>query len=400
MLIAVDGFEASANARVGVGRFEVELLKAIHKIVEARHAASLQKNIKHCSFRIYVPGNIGSNLPKESNNWQYRQCSFNRLWSQLAIPFYLTIDKPKPDVFFAPIHYAPRFCPAPLVLGIMDLSFLHFPEMFKKRDLYKLRNWTAYSVRKARRIITISQSTKDDIIKKYQIEAGRIAVVYPGIKLNENLKMKNEELKFQISNLKKKYGVEEDYILYVGTLQPRKNLVRLIEAFISVNSRQQTVNGKKKLKLVIAGKKGWMYEEIFKKVKELNLEKEVVFTGYVPDEELPILYKGAKCFALVSLYEGFGFPVLEAMSMGVPVVCSNSSSLPEVAGEAAILVDPKNVEDIKGGIEKILGMSDEEIERLRSQGIKQASKFTWEKTARQTLEILEEVGKKLVINNE
>ena len=147
--------------------------------------------------------------------------------------------------------------------------------------------------------------------------------------------------------------------MYVGTLQPRKNLVRLIEAFISVNSRQQTVNGKKKLKLVIAGKKGWMYEEIFKKVKELNLEKEVVFTGYVPDEELPILYKGAKCFALVSLYEGFGFPVLEAMSMGVPVVCSNSSSLPEVAGEAAILVDPKNVEDIKGGIEKILGMSDE-----------------------------------------
>src|SRR3989344_7584373 len=388
MLIAVDGFEASAKYKVGVGRFEVELLRELLKIDK--------KNI----YKIYTTRAPAFDLPLESKNWHYRTCRFYRLWSQLSLPFYLLIDNPKPDVFFAPIHYAPRFCPSPAVLGIMDLSFLFFPEIFKKKDLFKLENWTSYSIKKAKKIIAISKSTRDDIIEKYRIEAKKIEVVYPGIKLNENLKMKNEELKFQISNLKKKYGVEEDYILYVGTLQPRKNLVRLIEAFISVNSRQQTVNGNKKLKLVIAGKKGWMYEEIFKKVKELNLEKEVVFTGYVPDEELPILYKGAKCFALVSLYEGFGFPVLEAMSMGVPVVCSNSSSLPEVAGEAAILVDPKNVEDIRGGIEKILGMSDEEIERLRSQGIKQASKFTWEKTARQTLEILEEVGKKLVINNE
>ena len=174
--------------------------------------------------------------------------------------------------------------------------------------------------------------------------------------------------------------------MYVGTLQPRKNLVRLIEAFISVNSRQQTVNGKKKLKLVIAGKKGWMYEEIFKKVKELNLEKEVVFTGYVPDEELPVLYKGAACFVLVSLYEGFGLPVLEAFKCGCQVLTSRGSPMEEITDGLAIYADSGDVDSIANGMKKIVSWSGD-----REKLIAKANEFTWEKTAREILLVFSDV---------
>ena len=175
-----------------------------------------------------------------------------------------------------------------------------------------------------------------------------------------------------------------DYLLYVGTLQPRKNLVRAIEAF-GLLKRDST------LKFVIAGKKGWLYDEIFEKVKELNLENEVIFTGYVPDEDLPELYKNAKAFIFVSLYEGFGLPVLEAMSYGIPVLTSNTSSLPEVAGDAALLVDPENTEEIAKGMERLL--TDEKLrQQLISKGKEQIKKFSWEKAAKETLQVLEEVA--------
>jgi len=212
-------------------------------------------------------------------------------------------------------------------------------------------------------------------------------VAYPGMdkKLATLKILKNME---NTEKIKKKYGIEGDYVLYVGTLQPRKNLVRLIEAF---NITIKHYNNKT-IKLVIAGKKGWMYEEIFEKVKTLGLEKEVIFTGYVADEELPVLYKGAKCFVLVSLYEGFGFPVLEALSFGVPVVVSNVSSLPEIAGNVGVLVDPYDVKDIAQGITKVLRYSNIERQSMIEKGLKQAKKFSWEKCAKETLEVLTEVG--------
>ena len=167
MLIAVDGYEASADNRVGVGRFEVELLKGLYSVDE--------KN----SYRIYTPRAPKPDLPRTSKHWKYRIASFNRLWSQAALPFYTMIDRPKPDVFFSPVHYAPRFITIPLVLGIMDLSFLFFPDMFRSRDLFKLKQWTMYSVKKAKRIIAISQSTKNDILKKYHISPDKVTVIYP-----------------------------------------------------------------------------------------------------------------------------------------------------------------------------------------------------------------------------
>ena len=374
MLIAVDGYEASADNRVGVGRFEVELLKGLYSVDE--------KN----SYRIYTPRAPKPDLPRTSKHWKYRIASFNRLWSQAALPFYTMIDRPKPDVFFSPVHYAPRFITIPLVLGIMDLSFLFFPDMFRSRDLFKLKQWTMYSVKKAKRIIAISQSTKNDILKKYHISPDKVTVIYPGITNYEITKLNTT-----YSKIAQKFGIVGDYILYVGTLQPRKNIVRLIEAFELV-SKRQTANGKRLLQLVIVGKKGWLYDTIFAKVKDLGIEDRVIFTGFVPDEELPVLYAHATCFCLVSLYEGFGFPVLEAMKEGTPVVASNVSSLPELVADAGILVNPEDVTDIAHGIIDVLKMKDEDRMKLITRGKKQAAKFTWGKTARETLNVLEEVG--------
>lgn len=386
MLIGIDGFELSESRRAGAGRLAVELIKSLAKVD--------RKN----SYRIYVPFKKPVNKPLQmpdvcktmfagqNSKWEYRHTGFNRLWSQATLPFYLYKDKPYPDVFLTLSHYIPRFCPCPSANFVFDLSYLRFPNMFKKRDLYKLKNWTAYSVRKAAKVITISKASKADIIHFYNLDSGKIKVVYPGV----FMKVKSASKK-----LKVKYGIAGEYILYVGTLQPRKNLVRLIEAFNKLKSQNSKLKStSKKLKLVIVGRKGWLYENIFKKVEDLNLTQDVVFTGFVPDEELPAFYEGAKCLVLVSLYEGFGLPVLEAMSYGTPVVISNVSSLPEVAGEAGIYVDPNDTSDIANGILKILKKPNREYKKLSEKCENQAKKFSWEKTANEVLKVLEDIVRK------
>ena len=379
MLISIDGNEANQISRVGVGEYGFQLLTQL-KVLGSRFEVRSQ-NFK---YQIFLKEKPLQSLPEETEWWKYKVVGPRFLWTQISLPLALSQAKPIPDVFFTPTHYAPRFSPCPRVISIMDLSYLYFPEMFKKRDLWKLKKWTAYSVRKAKKILTISNSTRDDIIKHYKIKPTKVVVGYPG---HKNIKYQISNIKMTIKNAKRKYGIGGDYILYVGTLQPRKNLIRLIEAFVIIK-KQVT----KSLKLVIVGKKGWMYEEIFQKVKDLGLEKEVIFTGYVSDNELPVLYQSAKCFVLVSLYEGFGFPVLEALSFGVPVVTSNVSSLPEIVGKAGVLVNPNDVKDIVRGINEVFDYNELKRQEMIRKGLEQAKKFSWEKCAKETLEVLIEVG--------
>lgn len=368
MVIGVDGFEASVANRVGVGRLGVEILRGLARLDE--------KNF----YRIYLPQPPLVDLPKAGSRWVYCLAHWHRFWSQLSLPFELFLDRQKIAAFLSLSHYAPRFCPVPYAIFILDLSYLYFPKMFKEGDRYKLVNWTKYSVTKARRIMAISQATKNDIIKFYQINPKKITVVYPGI-------MPVKTLNSSPQTILKKYAITGDYLLYVGTLQPRKNLVRLLEAFSQISAQYP------KLKLVIVGKKGWLYDEIFRKTKQLFLQDKVIFTGFVSDDGLPYLYRGASALVLVSLYEGFGFPVLEAMSYGTPVVCSNVSSLPEIAGGAAILVEPTDSGKIREGLLKVLGLSPTEREKLVEKGRVQAKKFTWEKAAKETLAVIEGMAK-------
>lgn len=362
MLIGIDGNEANVKNRVGIGEFAFGAMRTLYQLDK--------KN----QYRIYLKDNPLTDLPKERPGWKYCVFGPKFAWTQWRLPLRLYTEKPRIDVFFSPNHYAPRFCPAPSVISIMDLWHHYHPEQFRARDLYQLKNWEAYSVKQAKKIIAISEFTKREIIKLYQVPAEKIVVAYPGYE--------------KISNFKEKYGIRGDYILYLGTLQPKKNLIRLIEAFNILYTTYHIPH----TQLIIAGKKGWLYEEIFQEVKRVKMEKRVIFTDFIPEEDKIGLISGASCFVLPSLYEGFGIPVLEAMAIGVPVAISNVASLPEVGGEAAFYFNPENPVSIAETFDKVLKLGSPERERAVELGKKQAEKFSWEKCAGTILRVLEEVG--------
>ncbi len=375
--IGIDGNEANQNIRVGSGVYAFELLKQFKKYQIS--PASLGTGRANIKYQIYLKNTPITDLPKESSTWRYVIIGPKSLWTQIGLPIKLWREKMfgrAPDIFFTPTHYAPRFSPSPSVISIMDLSFIHFPEMFNKKDLWQLKNWTGYSVKNAKKIITISRYSKNDIVSHYGIDPDKVAVTYPGY----------NEKKYQISKIKNKYNINNDYILFVGTLQPRKNIARLIEAF-KIAMKQFN---NETMKLIVVGKKGWLYEEIFQKVKELRIEKRIIFTDYVKEEELPDLYRGAKCLVLPSLHEGFGIPVIEAMACGCPVVVSNVSSLPEIVESAGVFVDPYRIESIAEGINQVC-YDEANRNKLIKKGLLQVKKFSWQKCAEETYNSIVEI---------
>jgi glycosyltransferase involved in cell wall biosynthesis len=226
-------------------------------------------------------------------------------------------------------------------------------------------------------------------VGRLQIPADKIRVIYPG--RDESLSpVQDPNL---LASVRDRYGIPETYLLYVGTLHPRKNLVRLVQAFAllfqsPISSSQSSMPN---LHLVLAGQKGWLYEDLFAEIRRLGLEERVRLTGYVPDADLPPLLSGAVAFVYPSLHEGFGLPVLEAMSCGTPVVCSSTSSLPEVAGDAALLVDPLDVEAWAQSLHQVA--ADQELRRsLVERGHLQIQRFSWQRCASETLQVFEELA--------
>ncbi|MEO7046915.1 MAG: glycosyltransferase family 1 protein [Ferruginibacter sp.] len=371
MVIGIDANEANVDSRVGISEFAYQIL---NKLYEFR-----REDKNEYEFIIYLKAKPLSHLPKETSWWKYTIIRPSRLWTQIGLPIHLLTTSEKPDVFLTLTHYGPRFSRIPTIVSVMDLSFLHFPQTFKKNDLYQLTKWTEYSVRKAKKIITISNSSKDDIIKYYKVPSEKVNVVYLGLK---NLAM-NEPSEKELSE----FGVNKKFILFVGTLQPRKNISRLIESFAKL---PQDI--KSDYQLVIIGKKGWLFEEILEAPEKFGVSESVVFLDYVSDIDLPNFYKKAEIFVLPSLYEGFGLPILEAMRYGCPVIASNVSSLPEAGGDAALYFEPENTNDIKNIIEKVL--TDNALrEKMIVRGREHYKKFTWEKAAKQVLSTIEEVAK-------
>lgn len=367
--IWIDGYEANVPQRVGSGQVAFELLKNIEKLDE--------KN----KYTILLPGKPLPDLPKERVNWNYKILRPANLWTRLIIPTYFYLSKQKPDLILSPTHYIPAFIKTKRVTIIFDLSFLRFPEMFKKDDLYKLTHWTKYSAQESSNIITISESSKKDIVKFYKIPEKKITVSYPGY---DDRMFKTVNNTDEIDKVLKKYGIGGSYIIYIGTIQPRKNLLRLIRAFKTIENCQLVIAGKIKGK----GKQAWMNEEILNEPRALGIEDKVVFTDFVDTEELPYLLSGAKAFILPSLWEGFGIPVVEAMACGTPVIVSNVSSLPEVAGEAGIMVDPESESQIEQAI-RLLATDVKMRARLSKKGLEQAKKFSWEKMAKEVVNVLE-----------
>lgn len=360
--IAIDANEANlVQHRLGSNELAYGLLKAI------------KKNNTQFPYQIYLSTPPLGDMPKTDKKWSYRIIPPHTFWTQWRLPIDLYFHVPRPKAILSLSHYVPRFSPIPRIVTITDLGYLKFPKQLRKKDFLQLKLWTAHSIKVANHIIAISEFTKQDILANYKINESKISVIYPGYDgdiFNTNLKKKNAD------HILKKYNISAPYLLFLGALKPSKNLERLVEAFSRLNQDN--------LKLVIAGKKGWLYESIFKVVKKLNLENKVIFTGFISDQDKPLLISHAEAFMLPSLYEGFGIPVIESMACGVPVLVSNQGSLPEVVSDAGIIVDPYEIESITNGIKKTI----ENREELIQKGLKRVKSFSWETSAKKTVDLL------------
>ena len=362
MKIGFDVSDLATNRADGTTRYTRELVKRLPALAP------------HDIWQLYSPRDftesISSNTEKIISPWP-------KYWTQSR--FAWDVLKHKPDILFMPIQQLPilRSKTMKTVAVIHDLAFHRFSQQTGYKDWLLLHAFTAQVAREADRIIAVSQATADDIAHYYG-RTKHVHVVHHGVDHDKFRVLSEQEKQTGWQKLTTAYPIlRPNYILYVGQIQPRKNLVRLIEAFELLRAKQPD------LQLVIAGGHGWKQQSILAKIKNSSAKDGILLTGPVADELLPALYAHAEVFTLVSLYEGFGMPILEAMACGIPVVTSNVSSMPEIAGEAAVLVDPHSSEAIAAGIATALSDT-----TLGHKGIERAKHFTWEKTAQQTFDVL------------
>ncbi|MFA5097280.1 MAG: glycosyltransferase family 1 protein [Candidatus Margulisiibacteriota bacterium] len=295
----------------------------------------------------------------------------SKSWEHLKLPG--IVNKGKFDLFFSPDHILPAqplYCKK--VLTVHDLSFVKFPELFTFLKRRYKRLMTPVSLKRADRIIAVSQNTKNDIIDIYGTAPEKITVVHNGVG-SDFLRVADKK---RLDGVKNKYGLPDSYILFVGTIEPRKNIVSLVRAYKKSRAARP---------LVIAGKPGWLSEPIIKEIRSCD---RVLWLDNVETQDLPSLYSMASIFVYPSLYEGFGLPVIEAMACGLAVITSNVSSLPEVAGNAAVLIDPKDTDTLAGEIIALLRDADRR-DGLAAKALERAKMFSWEKCARETIKVYE-----------
>jgi len=334
LTVGIDASRATREQRTGTEGYSLHLLRALLRLDASKQ------------YVLYYNSPPQPGLMPDFAHVEQRVIPFPRLWTHVRLSWEMA--RRPPDVLFVPAHVLPLVHPRRSVVTIHDLGYYHEPDAHPPRQRAYLEWATRYNAQSAAHIIVDSEATKRDLVSILGISAEKIRVVYLGV--DERFRPLRDPV--QIAAAKATYGIASPYILYVGTLQPRKNLVRLVEAFGRVVRAVETGyegaspyagGARGKLSLVLAGGKGWWYEDIFRTVQEMELGSRVIFPGYVKDDDLPALYSGAELFVFPSLYEGFGLPILEAMACGAPVVCSNASSLPEVAGDAALTVAPDDV---------------------------------------------------------
>ena len=370
MLIGIDASRAARPVRTGTENYSYHLIRAL-LATEGRH-----------HYRLYFdrPPALDTFPP---GPWEARVIPFPRLWTHLRLSW--EMSRYPPDVLFIPAHVLPLLHPPRSVVTVHDLGFRYFPQAHRPLDRWYLQWSTRYHARTAAHLLADSEATKQDLIEVYGIPSRRITVVYPG--RDQSLKRVRDPA--AVAAVKERYGIRGDYILHLGTLHPRKNLLRLVEAFAMLQKHLEP--GASGWRLVLAGRKGWLCEPLFRRVAALGVEDRVVFGGYVPQADLPALLSGAQCLVFPSLYEGFGFPLLEAMCCGTPVICSDASSLPEVAGDAALLVDPEDTVAWAKALHRLLTNA-ELAQSLIERGYRRVQTFSWSRAAQEVLQVFSEVG--------
>ncbi|MCK4592119.1 glycosyltransferase family 4 protein [Candidatus Parcubacteria bacterium] len=359
MKIGIDASRAFIEKKTGTEEYSYQLIKNLTKI-----------DISPYQIFLYVKNNskIDFDLPK---NFIVKKICYNKLWTQFGLS--LEMKKNTVDTLFVPSYSIPIIHPKNTIVTIHGLEFKHYPESYSLKEKFFLELNTLISVKWSSKIIVPSESTKKDLIRFYGVESDKVKVVYHGTRImNQESRIKNQENhKFNI--------------LFIGRLEKRKNLVNLIKAF-ELFKKRYTLHVAR-YTLILAGKEGFGFEEIKKAIQESPFSKDIILKNYVTEKEKDELYKKADLSILPSFYEGFGLPVLEAMSYGVPVICSNTSSLPEIAGDAALLVDPNNIEEIAEAINRIF--SDDNLKKeMDRKGFENVKRFSWKKCVKETLDTL------------
>lgn len=270
-------------------------------------------------------------------------------------------------------YVGPFVLSCPLVVSLHDVAYKRYPAFFSPRDRLLFSTLMPLTLRRASAVITLSEHAKREVLGYYPYLNGKVHVTH----LAPNTAFRPIAEPELLHKIRARYGIHSDFILAVGNLQPRKNLPRLIRAFASIRNQIESI------RLVIVGNAQWQASVIFTLVSRLGLEQDVVFTGYIPNDDLVLLYNAAKVFVYPSIYEGFGLPILEAMACGTPVVTSNSSSMPEVAGDAALFVDPHDEGQLADTIQQVLTNPDLALS-LVEKGIRQTQQFSWRYTAAKT----------------
>jgi glycosyltransferase involved in cell wall biosynthesis len=372
MLLGIDASRALRARRTGTENYARALIEALVALAP------------HHQFRLY----INAATPQAADGWlagtgnaEFVCLARGRLWTHLALGPELA--RRPPEVFFEPAHVLPLQHPAASVVTIHDLGYEYFPAAHPLLQRLYLRLTTHWHTRAARTVLADSEATRQDLIRLYGADGGKIQVVYPGVDNNHFQPVRDPA---RLAAVRGRYGLPEAYLLYVGTLQPRKNLARVIAAFATLASEFPHVG------LVLAGQAARQGNELQRQVDWLGLSNRVHFPGYVADQDLPALLTGARVFVFPSLFEGFGLPILEAQACETPVLTSTTSSCPEVAGAGALLVPPTDVRAISMALRRLLSEPSLRAHLVEA-GRQNLGRFGWEAAARVTLAVLQEAAR-------
>lgn len=361
LILGIDASRALSNAPTGTEYYARALIEA------------LLRAESHFVFRLYTRASPPQNFFPATNNYEIRALPLPRLWTHVRLSYEMLTRAP--DALFVPSHVLPLVHPRNSIVTVHDLGYKYFPAAHKPLARAYLDWSTRWNVRAARVVVADSSATRDDIVKFYKTPREKIRVVFPA--LNADVFTPTRDAN-EIARVRAKYALPEKYLLSVGTLQPRKNYARLSEASAQLPNEYA---------LVIVGKKGWLSDAIPARVRELNMQARVKFLDYAPLGDLPALYAGAQCAVFPSLYEGFGFPALEAQACETPLVCSNTSSLPEIAGDGAEYFDPTNADDMARALRVVLENPARRAE-LIARGRVNVKRFAWARAAQDILEIV------------
>jgi len=368
MLIGIDASRAVAGQRTGTEAYAYHLIQALISLT-AEQAIRL---------RLYFNGPPPEDLLAHAPHVEPVIIPFPRLWTHFRLAWEL--HRRPPDLFFTPAHVIPWSYLGRSAVTVHDLGYHHFPQTHPWWQRAYLRWSTRHNGRRAHIILADSAATKTDLIQFDQIPAAKIKVVYPGAPPG----LQPVTAAAELATVARRYQIEPPYLLYLSTIQPRKNLVRLVAAYADLPQPAP--------QLVIAGKMGWLAEPILAAIRALPpaVQACIVLPGYVDERDKAALLSGATAVVYPSLYEGFGFPVLEAQLCGTAVICANTSSLPEVAGDGALLVDPLDTAGLTAAMQQVI-MDADLRRRLIVQGQVNAARFTWENAARQTLDLFRRI---------